>query len=555
VICVPITAGTQAGALRELEDSLSQADVVELRMDLIGDGNLKALMDGCRLPSADVSGVGKPRLSLVKIVSGVGKPQASPVKILVTNREGTDRSPDRTIEVERQRVTVLKEAVILGADFVDVELDVTDALLMEIRTAIRDHGNRTSLIISHHDFVKTPSVKALREIFHASVQAGADIVKIVTTACSPEDNLKILGLIPYARKHHQAIIAFCMGKMGRMSRIMAPFLGSILSFTPLNQDAASAPGQLTLGQMRRVMEIIDPEGIPSAPRKISLAPAGESRSVSGNVKVALPTPLVFAIFGNPVKQSLSPLMHNAALKKMNIDGTYVSFCVKDLEAAVNGVRGMDIRGISVTIPFKTDIMAYLDEVDDDALKIGAVNTLINDNGRLKGFNTDWTGLVQPLEDVLTIKGKVFAIVGAGGTARSAIFGILQKGGIPVVLSRNAERGASLAREWGCSFYPLNEAEKVKADCLINTTPVGMTPDIGKSPIDSVILQNFQCVVDVIYHPLRTKLLQDAERAGCMTVSGLDMFVNQGAEQLRLWTGQEPPRAFMKQIVMEKLRSS
>ena len=555
MICIPITAGTQTGALRELEDSLSQADVVELRMDLIGDGDLKALMDRCRLYSADVSGVGKPRLSPVKIVSGVGKPQTSPVKILVTNRKGTDSSPDKTIEAERQRIALLKEAIILGADFVDVELDVTDSLLMEIKTAIRDHGNRTSLIISNHDFIRTPSLKALKEIFHASVRAGADIVKIVTTASKPDDNLKILGLIPFARKHHHDIIAFCMGEMGRMSRIMAPFLGSVLSFTPLNKDAASAPGQLTLDKMRQAMETINPERISFVPSKINVAPAGESRPATGDMKVALPTPLVFAIFGNPVKQSLSPLMHNAALKKMNIDGTYVSFCVKDLGCAINGVKGMDIRGVSVTIPFKTAVIACLDEVDNDALKIGAVNTLVNNQGRLKGYNSDWVGLVQSLEDVLDINGKIFAILGAGGTARSALFGILQKGGIPVVLSRNAERGAGLAREWGCSFYPLSEARKVQADCLINTTPVGMTPETGKSPVDSAILKNFSCVMDVVYHPLRTKLLQDAESAGCATVSGLDMFVNQGAEQIRLWTDQEPPRAFMKQIVLEKLQSS
>lgn len=541
MICIPITAGTQVGAMRELEDSLPHADVVELRMDLIGDVDMKALMDRRRLYSADVS--------------DSGKQKASPVKILVTKREG----PDRSLEAQRQRIAVLKEAVALGADFVDVECDVTDALRQDIQTTIRNYGNHTTLIISHHDFVGTPSVKALRDIFHASVLAGADIVKIVTTATSPEDNLKILGLIPYARKHRHDIIAFCMGEMGKMSRVMAPLLGSILSFTPLKESAASAPGQLTLDQMRRAMEIMGSVCIPSVSPKISIAPAGESRPATGKpqpqiiMKAALPTPLVFAIFGNPVKQSLSPLMHNAALEKMKIDGTYVPFCVKNLESAVNGVRGMDIRGVSVTIPFKTEVMACLDEVDDDALKIGAVNTLVNDQGRLKGYNSDWVGLVQSLEDVLDIKGKVFAILGAGGAARSAIFGVLKKGGIPVVLSRNVEKGAFLAREWGCSFYPISEAGHVKADCLINTTPAGMAPDTEKSPVDCAILKNFQWVMDIVYHPLRTKLLQDAESVGCATVSGLDMFVNQGAEQIRLWTGREPPRAFMKQIVMEKLR--
>jgi shikimate dehydrogenase/3-dehydroquinate dehydratase type I len=506
VICIPITAGTQAEALRDMEAGIHHADVIELRMDLVRDGDLKILMDaGRRCPV--------------------------PVKILVTNRQGRNSG----ISIERKRIAILKEAVALGADFVDVELSVTETLRQEILSTIREYDNRTTLIVSHHDFKKTPSEKALKTIFHGCVRAGADIVKIVSLASRPEDNLKILNLIGYARKKNQDIIAFCMGEKGRMSRIMAPLLGSLLSFTVLERGAESAPGQLTVEEMKRAMEIIK-----------NTSPAGKSSPAGGN--------RVFALYGNPVKQSLSPLMHNATFARMNIAGTYVPFCVRDLESAVHGVRGMDIRGVSVTIPFKVSIMVYLDEVDDDAVKIGAVNTLVNDNGRLRGCNTDWMGLVQSLENVFDIKGKVFAILGAGGTARAAIYGILKKGGVPVILNRNTERGESLAREWGCSFYPLNEAGNVSADCLINTTSVGMMPDTEKSPVDSAILKKFPLVVDVIYNPLRTKLLRDAEIAGCITVPGLDMFVHQGAEQIKLWTGQEPPRAFMRQIVAEKLRS-
>jgi shikimate dehydrogenase len=214
---------------------------------------------------------------------------------------------------------------------------------------------------------------------------------------------------------------------------------------------------------------------------------------------------------------------------------------------------MDIRGVSVTVPFKTAVMAYLDEIDEDALKIGAVKTIVNDNGRLRGYNTDWMGLIQSLEDVMVnIKGKVFVILGAGGAARAAVFGILQKGGIPVIVNRNKERGEHLAQEWGCSFYPLKEVGKASADCLINTTPVGMMPVTDESPVAIEIMRNFPLVVDVIYNPLKTKLLRDAEISDCIIVPGIDMFVHQGAEQIKLWTGQEPPRAFMKRIVMEKL---
>ena len=523
MICVPITANTQVAALHDLDESLHHTDVVELRMDLIRDGNLKILMDKCRQ-------------------------QAAPVKILVTNRGGENASASD----EKQRIGVLKEAIELGTDFVDIEVDTAVSLREDIIDLIRNEGGRTKLIVSHHDFIKTPSERKLKEIYRSCVLSGADIVKIVTTAACAEDNLKILNLIPYARKKNQDIIAFCMGAMGKMSRILSPLLGSLLSFTALEKGAESAPGQLTVGEMMQLMDIMGRDCIPAARDiKNTFKPSPFTEGIDS----AAASHRIFALFGNPVRQSLSPLMHNAALRMMNIDGIYVPFCIEDLKSAVNGIRGMNITGVSVTIPFKVSVMKYLDEVDADALKIGAVNTLVNHNGRLKGFNTDWMGLVQSLESAFDIKGKVCAVMGAGGTARAAIFGILRKGGVPVVLNRSVEKGELLASEWGCAFYPLSEIGNIAADCLINTTSVGMMPDTEKSPVDSAILKNFRYVMDVIYHPLYTKLLRDAENTGCATIPGLDMFIHQGAEQIKLWTGQEPPRPTMRQIVMNRLKSS
>lgn len=263
---------------------------------------------------------------------------------------------------------------------------------------------------------------------------------------------------------------------------------------------------------------------------------------------------IYAVFGNPVGHSLSPIMHNAAFKRMKIDAHYVPFCVKNVEDAVRGIRGLDIRGVSVTIPFKTTVMPYLDEVDESSLRIGAVNTILNDgNGRLKGFNTDWIGLNRDLEESLEIRGKTFAILGAGGAARAAVFGILKEGGIPVIFNRTTETGEGVAREFGCPFYSLSEIEKIKADCLINTTSVGMAPDIEKSPLMKESLINFRWVVDIIYNPLKTKLLREAEEAGCTVLDGVGMFVHQGAEQTKIWMGMEPPRALMRGVVLESLK--
>jgi shikimate dehydrogenase len=266
-----------------------------------------------------------------------------------------------------------------------------------------------------------------------------------------------------------------------------------------------------------------------------------------------PVAKIFALFGNPVGHSLSPLMHNAAYTEMKIDASYVPVCVEHLEDAIERVRQGDMQGASITIPFKTAVIPYLDEVEHKAQGIGAVNTIgHNDNGGLTGYNTDWIGLVRNVEESLEIRNKTFAILGAGGAARAAVFGIQQRGGTPLVINRTPARGEALAREFGCQCYPLSEIGSIKGDCLINTTPVGMSPDKGKSPIEKKVLSNFKWVMDCIYNPLKTQLLQDAEEAGCMVFTGVGMFVHQGAEQIKLWTGMEPPREYMKQIVLEKL---
>jgi shikimate dehydrogenase len=370
------------------------------------------------------------------------------------------------------------------------------------------------------------------------VENGAAIVKIVTLAKSAEDNLKVLSMIPYAQKHFQKIIAMCMGVEGRISRVVAPLLGAYLSFAVLDPCAQSAPGQLTVREIRQISNLI--QG--SRPNKS--AAVLSSRQNLNN----------YVLLGNPVAQSLSPVMHDVALKEMGIDGHYSAFCVSDLESAICGIKGMNIRGASVTIPYKVSVMEYLDEVDDAALKIGAVNTIVNNNGRLTGYNTDWLGLMLTIRELMPVKDQTFVIIGAGGTARTAAYGIMKEGGLPIIVSRTTAKGKNLSNKLNCPFYSLADLGMIKADCMINTTPVGMYPNIDQSPVEASFLGKYKYVIDVIYNPLKTKLLRDAEANGYRTVSGLDMFVHQGAEQLKLWTGIEPPRALMKKVVIERLSS-
>jgi shikimate dehydrogenase len=262
----------------------------------------------------------------------------------------------------------------------------------------------------------------------------------------------------------------------------------------------------------------------------------------------------FAVFGNPVGHSLSPLMHNAAFKKMNFDAVYTAILAEDAASIPKEIIGSNIKGASITIPHKTSIMKYLDRVSESSLKIGAVNTVTNLNGELKGDNTDWTGFVLALKEFSQIRKKTFAVIGAGGVARSAVFGIIEEGGIPVILNRTKEKGEKLAEEFGCEFRPLAEIGNMEAHCLVNATKVGMFPNVDESPVSRHALRNFGCVMDIIYNPLKTKLLKDAEAEGCLTATGVSMFVHQGAEQIRIWTGLNPPTDFMKKIVLEKLEN-
>jgi shikimate dehydrogenase/3-dehydroquinate dehydratase type I len=517
MICIPITAKTNKEALQEIQRSCPIADFIELRMDLIADGDLDDLIPAIRNT-------------------------AGSVKIIVTCRKkeealsAKELPQDKGKEKNIGKMALLKKAIAMKADFVDIELTEGKVAIGELRDYCAKQGGVTGIIISYHDIKKTPSLTKLKGIFHQSVENGAAVVKMVTFAKSAEDNLKVLGMIPYAQKHSQKIIAMCMGAEGRISRVVAPFLGAYLSFAALDADAQSAPGQLTVREMRQINNLI--RG--NRPNK------SEAALSSGHDLQN------YVLLGNPVAQSLSPLMHNAALKEMGIDGRYSAFCVSNLEAALCGIKGMNISGASVTIPYKVSVMEYLDEIHDDALKIGAVNTIVNNNGRLIGYNTDWLGLMLTLKELMPVKDQTFVIIGAGGTASAAGYGIRKEGGLPIIVNRTIVKGKILADKLNCPFYALAELGKLKADCLINTTPVGMYPHLDQTPVEAALLAGYKYVIDVIYNPLKTRLLLDAEGQGCRVASGLDMFVHQGAAQLKLWTGKEPSRALMKKVVTERL---
>ncbi|HID69412.1 MAG TPA: shikimate dehydrogenase [Desulfobacterales bacterium] len=262
--------------------------------------------------------------------------------------------------------------------------------------------------------------------------------------------------------------------------------------------------------------------------------------------------LLYGIIGNPVSHSLSPAMHNAALEALGINGVYLPFPAPDIDDAVSGIRGLGIQGTSVTIPHKEKVMALLDEIDPVAEKIGAVNTVINNKGALKGLNTDWLGATRALEEEIDLHGTKAVILGAGGSARAIGFGLLEREAEFVLCSRTESRGRALADELGCPWISLSGADNLSGDILINATSVGMQPHVENSPVPELILSRFQVVMDIVYAPLKTRLLQQAEESGCIVINGLEMLLYQGVAQFELWTGKTAPVAVMRKALAEAL---
>lgn len=271
---------------------------------------------------------------------------------------------------------------------------------------------------------------------------------------------------------------------------------------------------------------------------------------------------LYGVLGKPVAHSMGPLIHNTLLNQMDIDAVYLAFEVEDIKKGVEAIRTLGIKGASVTIPFKETIMKYLDEVDETALEIGAVNTVVNKEGRLFGYNTDCDGAVQPLKAVTEIQDKAVLIFGAGGAARAVAFGIAKEGGSVTVVNRDEEKGRRLAQQVKGEYVSLNafqgaQSSFAKADIVINCTSLGMTPHIEGTPVDGELffsgMNKKMTVMDIVYNPLHTRLLRDAEKKGCTIVDGLSMFVHQGAAQFELFTGIAPSLKLMRETIQQYLK--
>ena len=278
------------------------------------------------------------------------------------------------------------------------------------------------------------------------------------------------------------------------------------------------------------------------------------------------TTRVCGVIGDPIEHTMSPVMHNAAFKELGLDYLYVPLRVKreELGKAVESIRALNIRGLNVTLPHKVAIIPFLDELDPLAKKIGAVNTIVNDNGVLTGYNTDATGFLQALLDKgVKPEGKNIVILGAGGASRAISFILAERGTHLVILNRLlefdwakelAQRISQISKK--VRALELNEKNLEMmlegADILINATSVGMSPDVDETPVPARLLKPGLIVFDIVYNPIQTRLLKEAEAAGAQTIGGLDMLVWQGAIAFEKWTGQEAPLDLMKREAIKAL---
>jgi len=270
---------------------------------------------------------------------------------------------------------------------------------------------------------------------------------------------------------------------------------------------------------------------------------------------------ICGVIGDPIAHTMSPAIHNAAFSELGLNYVYLPFHVEpdSLEVAIKGMRALNIKGLNVTIPHKVSVIPFLDELDDLTQKIGAVNTIVNSNGKLKGYNTDATGFLQTLADNnIDIKGKRLVVLGAGGASRAISMSLAEKGASITILNRLLELDWAL--ELASHISNLFEIEVkaleltgnnlrnalAEADILVNTTSVGMHPYTASSPVDADLLRPDLVVFDAVYNPVKTRLLADAEAAGARTISGIDMLVWQGAHAFEKWTGQKAPVEVMKQ---------
>jgi len=412
------------------------------------------------------------------------------------------------------QLDILARAAAAGCQIVDVELQTAakskPGQLQKLRS-------RAGLILSFHDFRAT---KKLDESLEKMLAYPADFYKVVSTATTLSDNVTMIKFLAREGDRH-SMVSMCMGEQGIISRVLGVRAGSVFTFASAGAGQETAPGQVSAQELRSVYRI---EQVDVATR-------------------------VYGVVGNPITQSLSPTIMNAAFRRENVNAVYLALHAKTLKDLLTCIREIPIHGISVTMPYKEAILAHLDNSDSHTTKIGACNTVVRaQDGKLYGFNTDTAGVVRPLERRLnTIEGARILVIGAGGAARAAVFGLKERGAEVYIMNRSAGRAKKLAHQAHARIMKRQELRKMAFDVIINATPVGMG-NSRETPLQEKEI-NARYVFDMIYDPAETRLLKLAQERGAQIIPGIEMFVHQAARQFEIWTGKPAPWDEMLRVVL------
>jgi 3-dehydroquinate dehydratase/shikimate dehydrogenase len=411
------------------------------------------------------------------------------------------------------QLDLLGKAAAAGCQLVDVELQTASKCKAGQLQKLR---SRAGLILSFHDFRAT---RKLEDGLEKMLAYAADFYKVVSTATTLSDNVTMIKFLAREGDRH-SMVGMCMGEQGLISRVLGVRAGSVFTFASASAGEETAPGQVTSQDLRNVYRI---EQVDVATR-------------------------VYGVVGDPVAHSLSPAIMNAAFRRENVNAVYLALHAKTLKDLLTCIREIPIHGISVTMPYKEAIVPHLDNTDSHTTKIGACNTVVRaQDGKLYGFNTDSAGIVRPLERRLnTLEGARILVIGAGGAARAAVFGLKERGCEVYILNRSAAPAKKLAHQARARMVKRPDLKKLAFDVIINATPVGLG-NSRETPLQDTEI-NARYVFDMVYDPAETRLLKLAKERGAQVIPGIEMFVHQAARQFEIWTGKPAPWDEMLRVV-------
>jgi 3-dehydroquinate dehydratase / shikimate dehydrogenase len=408
----------------------------------------------------------------------------------------------------------LRKAKEAGCAWCDLEVETVRELPGK---SVEGYELPSRVLLSIHDFQRTPQLPKRLQV---ATRNGVDAVKVAAMARKLSDSVRVLRLARGTRN----VVAVPMGEIGLPARVLALRHGSALLYAPV--AASTAPGQVGLHDLTKLYR---------------------AHELTRKTRV-------YGVIGNPIGHSLSPLLHNTGYVAAKKDAVFLPFLVENLREFIQVMPEFDVAGFCVTIPHKQKIFDYLDQCDPLAEAIGAVNTVtVRRDGKLAGSNTDYLGVLHALEGKLKLRGSRVVIFGAGGAARATAFALAKAGAEVLVCARRESAAKELARAVHGDVLKRRALRANKFDAIVNTTPVGMYPHPGSSPLEAGEL-NCKLVLDLIYRPMQTKLLRTASSRGIRTISGVEMFLAQGIAQWELWMRSPAPKAAMRGAILRALKT-